>query len=152
MVLVDARKGVLTQTRRHCYLARLMGIRRFALAVTKMDLVDYDEAAFAAIGDDYRRFAEQIGITDWTAIPVSGLNGDNVAARSDAMPWHEGPTLLDYLDSRPARCGGRRRQAVPDAGAMGQPAEPGLPRVRWTNRRRQRSRRAPRSGSSRRAG
>src|SRR5215211_1213866 len=88
VVLVDARKGVLTQTRRHSYLARLMGIRRFALAVTKMDLVDYDEAAFAAICADYRLFADQIGIAEWTAIPLSAVTGDNVAAPGEAMPWH----------------------------------------------------------------
>src|SRR3954463_9999621 len=96
IVLVDARKGLLTQSRRHAYLAQLMGIRRFALAVTKMDLVDYDEAAFAAICADYRMFAEQIGIAEWTAIPVSGVAGDNVVERSAAMPWHEGPSLLEY--------------------------------------------------------
>ena len=101
VVLIDARKGVLTQTRRHSYLARLMGIRHFALAVTKMDLVDYDQAAFAAICADYRLFADQAGIGEWTAIPVSGLHGDNVTARSEAMPWHDGPTLLEYLDNVP---------------------------------------------------
>ncbi|HEX6219146.1 MAG TPA: GTP-binding protein, partial [Sphingomicrobium sp.] len=101
IVLVDARKGVLTQTRRHSYLARLIGIRRIVLAVTKMDLVDYDRAAFDAICADYRAFAGDIGIEDWTAIPVSGLNGDNVCAGSGAMPWYSGPTLIDYLDSVP---------------------------------------------------
>jgi bifunctional enzyme CysN/CysC len=121
VVLVDARKGVLTQTKRHSYLARLMGIRRFALAVTKMDLVDYDHIVFAAICADYRRFAEQIGITDWTAIPVSGLGGDNVAVRSEAMPWHDGPTLLDYLDSVPL-------DAAADA------AKPFRMPVQWVNR------------------
>src|SRR5512138_3837989 len=74
VILVDARKGVLTQTRRHSYLAKLMGVRHFVLAVTKMDLVDYDRDAFDAITAEYRLFAENIGIEDWTAIPVSGLN------------------------------------------------------------------------------
>ena len=83
VLLVDARKGVLTQTRRHSYLAQLVGIRRFVLAVNKMDLVDYDQAAFDAITADYRGFAEQIGIADWAPIPVSGLNGDNVMSRSE---------------------------------------------------------------------
>jgi len=101
VLLVDARKGVLTQTRRHSYLASLLGIRRFALAVTKMDLVDFDQGAFDAILADYRIFAERIGISEWTAIPVSGLGGDNVRARSARMPWHEGPTLLEWLDSVP---------------------------------------------------
>ena len=99
VLLVDARKGVLTQTRRHSYLASLVGIRRFVLAVNKMDLVDYDRGAFEAISADYRTFAEKIGITDWVAIPVSALNGDNVTQRSAAMGWYEGPSLLDHLDT-----------------------------------------------------
>jgi bifunctional enzyme CysN/CysC len=101
VLLVDARKGVLTQTRRHSYLAKLVGIRRFVLAVNKMDLVDYDQGAFDAICADYRAFAEQVGIEDWVAIPVSGLNGDNIMSRSEATPWHNGPTLLEYLDTVP---------------------------------------------------
>ena len=101
VLLVDARKGVLTQTRRHSYLAQLVGIRRFVLAVNKMDLVDYDQAAFEGITADYRAFAEQIGIEDWTAIPVSGLNGDNIMSRSKATSWYEGPTLLEHLDTVP---------------------------------------------------
>jgi bifunctional enzyme CysN/CysC len=99
VLLVDARKGVLTQTRRHSYLAKLLGIRRFVLAVNKMDLVDYDQAAFDGIAADYRSFAERIGIKGWVGIPVSGLNGDNVASRSAAMAWSEGPSLLEHLDS-----------------------------------------------------
>jgi bifunctional enzyme CysN/CysC len=101
VLLVDARKGVLTQTRRHSYLARLVGIRHFVLAVNKMDLVDYDCSLFDAIGHDYRTFADKIGIRDWIAIPVSGLNGDNVVAPSAATPWYKGPTLLQYLDTVP---------------------------------------------------
>jgi bifunctional enzyme CysN/CysC len=101
VLLVDARKGVLTQTRRHSYLAKLVGIRRFVLAVNKMDLVDYDQGAFDAICTDYRAFAEQVGIDEWMAIPVSGLNGDNIMSRSEATPWHNGPTLLEYLDTVP---------------------------------------------------
>jgi bifunctional enzyme CysN/CysC len=97
----DARKGILTQTRRHSYLAQLVGIRRFVLAVNKMDLVDYDRAAFEGITADYRTFAEQIGIEDWTAIPVSGLNGDNIMSRNEKTAWYEGPTLLEHLDSVP---------------------------------------------------
>ena len=99
LLLVDARKGVLTQTRRHSYLAKLVGIRRFALAVNKMDLVDYDQGAFDTIAADYRAFATSIGIDDWVAIPVSGLKGDNVAAKSAAMRWYDGPTVLEQLDS-----------------------------------------------------
>jgi len=101
VLLVDARKGVLTQTRRHSYLAQLVGIRRFVLAVNKMDLVDYDQGAFDAICADYAAFAEKIGIADWIAIPVSGLNGDNIMSRSDATAWYNGPTLLEHLDTVP---------------------------------------------------
>jgi bifunctional enzyme CysN/CysC len=101
IILVDARKGVLTQTRRHSYLAKLVGIRRFVLAVNKMDLVDYDQGAFDAITADYRGFAANIGIEDWAAIPVSGLNGDNVMSRSDATSWYNGPSLLEHLDTVP---------------------------------------------------
>jgi bifunctional enzyme CysN/CysC len=101
VLLVDARKGILTQTRRHSYLARLVGIRRFVLAVNKMDLVDYDEGAFDAIAADYRGFAEQVGINDWIPIPVSGLNGDNIMTRSEVTGWYTGPTLLEHLDMVP---------------------------------------------------
>jgi bifunctional enzyme CysN/CysC len=101
VLLVDARKGVLTQTRRHSYLAQLVGIRRFVLAITKMDLVEYDQAIFDAIAADYRVFASSIGIEDWIAIPVSGLNGDNVIRPSEATPWYSGPSLLDHLDAVP---------------------------------------------------
>jgi len=101
VLLVDARKGVLTQTRRHGLLAGLVGIRKIVLAVTKMDLVDYDPAAFDAAAADYRTFAEEAGMGEWIAIPVSGLNGDNVAARSQAMPWYDGPSLLEHLETVP---------------------------------------------------
>ncbi len=101
ILLVDARKGVLTQTRRHSLLAKLVGIRRFVLAVTKMDLVDYDRGAFDAAVSDYRAFAEAVGIGEWVAIPMSGLGGENVVVSSAAMPWYEGPTLLDHLETVP---------------------------------------------------
>jgi bifunctional enzyme CysN/CysC len=101
VLLVDARKGVLTQTRRHSLLARLVGIRKLVLAVTKMDLVDYDQGAFDAVVSDYRAFADSAGIGDWVAIPVSGLNGDNVVAGSKAMAWYTGPSLLEHLETVP---------------------------------------------------
>jgi bifunctional enzyme CysN/CysC len=101
VLLVDARKGVLTQTRRHSLLARLVGIRKLVLAVTKMDLVDYDQGAFDAVVSDYRAFADSAGIGDWVAIPVSGLNGDNVVAGSKAMAWYTGPSLLEHLETMP---------------------------------------------------
>lgn len=101
LLLVDARKGVLEQTCRHSILCNLVGIRRMVLAVTKMDLVDFDQGAFDAIVADYRAFAEQVGIADWIAIPVSGLTGDNVAGKGEAMGWYAGPSLLDHLETVP---------------------------------------------------
>ena len=101
VLLVDARKGVLEQTRRHSILASQVGVRRFVLAVTKMDLVDYDRDAFEAIVAEYRAFAERSGIGEWIALPVSGLNGDNIAARGEAMVWYEGPTLIEHLETVP---------------------------------------------------
>ncbi|HWJ39049.1 MAG TPA: sulfate adenylyltransferase subunit CysN [Sphingomicrobium sp.] len=98
VLLVDARKGVLTQTRRHSFLAQLVGIRRFVLAVNKMDLVEFDRETFEAIVSDYQPFAERIGIADWLAIPVSGLKGDNVVERGARTPWYGGPSLLQHLD------------------------------------------------------
>jgi bifunctional enzyme CysN/CysC len=99
VILIDARKGLLTQTRRHSYLVSLIGIRHVVLAVNKMDLVDYDEARFAEIAEAYGEFAGRIGIADVTCIPLSGLAGDNVVDRSERMPWYTGPTLLDYLET-----------------------------------------------------
>ena len=101
VLLVDARKGVLTQTRRHSFLAHLVGIRRFVLAINKMDLVDYDQGVFEAICADYRLFADSIGIEHWIPMPVSGLRGDNIMAGSDATPWYSGPSLIEHLDSVP---------------------------------------------------
>jgi bifunctional enzyme CysN/CysC len=99
VLLVDARKGVLTQTRRHSYLAKLLGIRRFVIAVNKMDLVDFDQGAFDAITAEYGVFAAKIGLKDWTAIPVSALTGDNVVKPGAAMPWYKGSSLLEHLDT-----------------------------------------------------
>lgn len=99
VILIDARKGVLTQTKRHSYLAHLLGIRHLVLAVNKMDLVDYDQAVFDRIVADYAAFAESIGIRAFTPIPISGFRGDNVTTRSTAMPWFAGPVLLDHLES-----------------------------------------------------
>ena len=98
VILIDARKGVLTQTRRHSFLVHLLGIRHIVLAVNKMDLVGYDQAAFDAIVGDYRAFADSIGIEGFQAIPLSGLAGDNIASRSTAMDWYAGPALLDHLE------------------------------------------------------
>jgi bifunctional enzyme CysN/CysC len=99
VILIDARKGVLTQTRRHSFLVSLIGIRHVVLAVNKMDLVGWSKPVFDAIVDDYRAFASQIGLTDITAIPISGLKGDNIASPSGATPWYKGPTLMHHLES-----------------------------------------------------
>jgi len=99
VILIDARKGVLTQTRRHSYLVSLLGIRHVVLAVNKMDLVGWDQAVFDRIVEDYRAFASRIGLADFTPIPSSGLGGDNMASRSEASPWYDGPILMDWLES-----------------------------------------------------
>jgi bifunctional enzyme CysN/CysC len=99
VILVDARKGVLTQTRRHSYLASLIGIRKVVLAVNKMDLVDYSEKVYDRINEDYREFARQIGLTDITSIPLSGLKGDNMITASEKTPWYRGPTLMGFLET-----------------------------------------------------
>lgn len=101
VILVDARKGILTQTRRHSFLVSLIGIRKVVLAVNKMDLVGFDQAIFDQIVSDYRAFAAQIGLDDITAIPISGLRGDNIASRSEATPWFDGPVLIDHLETVP---------------------------------------------------
>ena len=101
VVLVDARKGLLTQTRRHSYIVQLLGIRRVLLAVNKMDLVDYDQGVFDAIAGEYRELAAQLGIEHVDAIPLSALRGDNMIQHSSAMPWYRGPALLDYLETVP---------------------------------------------------
>jgi bifunctional enzyme CysN/CysC len=99
VILIDARKGVLTQTRRHSYLAHLIGIRKLVLAVNKMDLVGFDRTRYEAIVADYRGFATSIGIKDFLALPISGLAGDNIKTHSARMPWYSGPSLLEHLET-----------------------------------------------------
>ena len=98
VILVDARKGVLTQTRRHSRIVALMGIRHVVLAVNKMDLVGFDPAIFDSIVRDYQAFAQGCGLSKVQAIPLSGLDGDNVVQRSERMRWYEGPSLMDHLN------------------------------------------------------
>jgi sulfate adenylyltransferase subunit 1 len=102
IILIDARRGVLTQTRRHSYLAKLVGIPHLVVAVNKMDLVGHDQAVFDRICGEYRAFADEIGLGDVRFIPMSALNGDNIVDRGEAMPWYSGPTLLDVLEAAPA--------------------------------------------------
>ena len=99
VILIDARKGVLVQTRRHSFLCHQLGIRNLVLAVNKMDLIDYDETKFNAIVSDYAKFAESIGIESFTAVPISGLAGDNITSRSDNTDWYGGPVLIDLLET-----------------------------------------------------
>src|ERR1700686_634513 len=129
VILIDARKGVLTQTRRHSYLVALLGIRQVVVAGNKMDLVDYSQAAFAEIERDYREFARRINVDAITCIPVSAVAGDNIVARSERTPWYRGPSLLEHLET----------VSLEDASAgAGWPA-PGSPPafrmpVQWVNR------------------
>ncbi|HEY5807056.1 MAG TPA: sulfate adenylyltransferase subunit CysN [Povalibacter sp.] len=99
VILIDARKGVLTQTRRHSYIVSLLGIRNVVLAINKMDLVDFSRATFDSIVSEYRAFAAQIGIDSITAIPMSALRGDNILETSSRLPWYDGPTLMSYLET-----------------------------------------------------
>ncbi|HTX48845.1 MAG TPA: adenylyl-sulfate kinase, partial [Caulobacteraceae bacterium] len=99
VILIDARKGVLTQTRRHSFLVSLIGIRQIVLAVNKMDLVGYDQAVFQKIVDDYGAFAAEIGLANIFAIPISGLRGDNITALSERTPWYAGPSLMQHLET-----------------------------------------------------
>lgn len=121
VILIDARKGVLTQTRRHSFLAQLIGIKHIVLAVNKMDLVGYDKAIFDRITLAYRAFASEIGITHFTAIPISGFKGDNITALSDNTPWFKGPALIDHLENV-------------EIGSTADEAKPFRLPVQWVNR------------------
>ncbi|MGI9275112.1 MAG: sulfate adenylyltransferase subunit CysN [Endozoicomonas sp.] len=98
IILIDARKGVLSQTKRHSYIVSLLGIRHVVLAINKMDLVDYSQEQFESIRKDYLEFAEALDFTDVTAIPMSALEGDNVLQNTQSMPWHQGPSLMQHLE------------------------------------------------------
>ncbi|QDU23808.1 sulfate adenylyltransferase subunit CysN [Urbifossiella limnaea] len=99
VILIDARHGVQTQTRRHSYIVSLLGIRHVVVAINKMDLVGYSREVFERIKDDYTGFVAKLGLPDITFIPMSALKGDNVASKSDTMPWYHGPALLDHLET-----------------------------------------------------
>jgi len=122
VILIDARKGMLQQTRRHSYLVQLLGIRHVVLAVNKMDLVGYDQSVFDSIVADYRSFAASIGIEQFTAIPISGFKGDNITVAPSAnTPWYGGPALIAHLED----------VEVDAAAAQAQPFR--MP-VQWVNR------------------
>jgi len=99
IILIDARQGVLTQTRRHSFIASLLGIKHIVVAINKMDLVDYAEPVFEQIESDYRDFTKDLGFESIVCIPMSALRGDNVVTKSDATPWYHGPALLPYLET-----------------------------------------------------
>ena len=99
VILVDARKGVLTQTRRHSFIVKLLGIRHVVVAINKMDLVDWSQARYDEIVTEYLAFAQQIGLTGITCIPLSALRGDNMLERSAASPWYTGPALMEHLET-----------------------------------------------------
>ncbi|HZH15273.1 MAG TPA: GTP-binding protein [Archangium sp.] len=99
LILVDARKGLLEQTRRHAFIASLLRVPHVVLCINKMDLVGYDEAVFESIKDEFRKFSMKLELTDLTFIPISALNGDNVVTRSEKMPWYQGPVLLHHLEN-----------------------------------------------------
>jgi bifunctional enzyme CysN/CysC len=121
VILVDARKGVLTQTKRHSYLAHLIGIKNLVLAINKMDLIGYDQAGYDAILADYTTFAKSIGITAFTPMPISGFKGDNISLKSDTMPWYDGPTLMEHLETV-------------EIGVAADQAKPFRMAVQWVNR------------------
>ncbi len=99
IILLDARKGVVEQTRRHSYIAALLAIPHILFAVNKMDLVDFSAGRFAEIETELRELSERLGLRDPSAVPISALQGDNVVDRGDSMPWYEGPTILEHLES-----------------------------------------------------
>ncbi|MCC9601815.1 sulfate adenylyltransferase subunit CysN [Stieleria sp. JC731] len=99
ILMIDARHGVLTQTKRHSFIVSLLGIRHIVVAVNKMDLIDYDESKFEAICDEYRSFATRLDLPDLHFIPISALDGDNVVERSENMPWYTGATLMNFLET-----------------------------------------------------
>jgi bifunctional enzyme CysN/CysC len=105
VVLVDAREGLLTQSRRHAAIAGLLGLPRIVLAVNKMDLVDYDQEVFRSICADFRAWAARLAVEELACIPISALAGDNVVERSENLAWYGGPTLLEYLESAPVAAG-----------------------------------------------
>ena len=116
IVLIDASKGVLRQSRRHAYIATLLGVQHIIAAVNKMDLVDYSREVFDRIADEFRLLTDQLGVQSVYAVPVSALEGDNVVKRSSRMPWFEGPALLEYLENLPVtNLSNSRPAALPDS-------------------------------------
>ncbi|MEK9727693.1 MAG: GTP-binding protein, partial [Candidatus Margulisiibacteriota bacterium] len=101
ILMVDARHGIMTQTRRHSTIVHLLGVKKIVLAINKMDLVNYDQTIYDQIITDYQQFAHDIGILDFKAIPMSALKGDNITEKSEHMTWYNGPSLISYLETVP---------------------------------------------------
>ena len=120
ILLIDSRYGVQVQTRRHAYIASLLGIKHVVVAVNKMDIVDFDQRIFAEIETDFRDFAKDLGFAEITCVPMSALDGDNVTIKSDRAPWYKGPALLEFLE-----------EVDVDSSTLGNPFR--LP-VQWVNR------------------
>ena len=146
IVLVDARKGLLTQTHRHSIIVSLLGVRHVVLAVNKIDLVDYDERIFRDIVIAYRKFAEPLGFRSLFAIPISARFGDNVSSVSPKTPWYQGGHLLAAARNHRGR-GGPPKRPISPAGAMDQPSASRFPRLRRHDPERARRRAASRSSS-----
>ena len=128
VLLIDARKGVLVQTRRHSLICSLLGLRHVVLAVNKIDLVSYQADIFERIVAEYGAFASELGFSSIVSIPISARYGDNITRLSDKTPWYHGPSLLDYLETIDVARESQRK-AVPFSGAMGQSTGSRLPRL-----------------------
>ena len=126
VILIDARKGVLPQSKRHTYIANMLGGRHSGVAVNKMDLVDHSRARFHEIVASYLQIAENLGFETITPIPMSALKGENVTKRAETMSWHDGPTLLEHLESIEIA---DDRANVPPAGPVGEPPQSRFPRL-----------------------
>ena len=148
VILIDARKGVLTQTRRHCFLVSLLGIRHVVLAINKLDLVDYSHEVFDQIEADYRAFAAEIGLDDIQCIPMSALRGDNITEPSENTPWYDGPTLIGHLETIEID-DEQHRGPFRMPGAVGEPPQPRLPRLLRRDRGRLGAARRRRPGRAR---
>ena len=120
IVMIDARKGILTQTRRHSFIVSMLGVKHVVLAINKMDLVHYDQAIYEQIKLDYHNFAKSLGIEEIQAIPISALTGDNIIKLSPNLPWYQGPTLIQHLEKVPVESNNE--------------SKPFLMPVQWINR------------------
>jgi len=141
LILIDARKGAQSQTRRHSYIVSALGIRRVAVVINKMDLVEYSAERFHEIEAEYRRTIAGIGLGHVVCLPVSALRGDNVLTRSRHTPWYDGPTVIEYLDTVDIDRDQMATSPLSASGAVGQSSQSRLPGIRGHDRGRDRARR-----------